>query len=290
MATTTFRETHPNIPNEQDINTRLEQIDQLKDFLANAPIDFVTIEGQPPIKRHLLPNGDSISCVQWNATHFITGTDIVRCLIFRFHAFGRPVSNLKKFEEGIFSDLRNLKPGTDATLEEPKSSFLDLLYRHNCIRTQKKQKVFFWQSVPHDRLFLDALERDLKREKLSQEVTSVAVAYPANTITLDATQAMFDEFRRTLLCNIELEACLSGRTANNNNNNNNSSSSSNNNSNMLRSYFCPFPSCGKDFRRLEHLKRHLRTHTMERPYLCNVCGKRFSRSDNLAQHKKTHER
>lgn len=28
--------------------------------------------------------------------------------------------NMKKFEEGVFSDLRNLKPGTDACLEEPK--------------------------------------------------------------------------------------------------------------------------------------------------------------------------
>lgn len=27
---------------------------------------------------------------------------------------------MKKFEEGVFSDLRNLKPGVDATLEEPK--------------------------------------------------------------------------------------------------------------------------------------------------------------------------
>ena len=35
-------------------------------------------------------------------------------------AFGRPVRNMKKFEEGIFSDLRNLKPGVDASLEEPK--------------------------------------------------------------------------------------------------------------------------------------------------------------------------
>lgn len=33
---------------------------------------------------------------------------------------GRPVRNMKKFEEGVFSDLRNLKPGTDACLEEPK--------------------------------------------------------------------------------------------------------------------------------------------------------------------------
>ena len=29
---------------------------------------------------------------------------------------------MKKFEEGIFSDLRNLKPGVDASLEEPKVS------------------------------------------------------------------------------------------------------------------------------------------------------------------------
>ena len=34
---------------------------------------------------------------------------------------------MKKFEEGIFSDLRDLKPGVDASLEEPKVSFLFLL-------------------------------------------------------------------------------------------------------------------------------------------------------------------
>ena len=98
-----------------------------------------------------------------NGLYHISGTDIVRCLAFRFGAFGRPVKNVKKFEEGIFSDLRNLKAGTDASLEDPKSPFLDFLFKNNCIRTQKKQKVFYWYSVPHDRLFLDALERDLKR-------------------------------------------------------------------------------------------------------------------------------
>jgi transcription factor STE12 len=40
--------------------------------------------------------------------------------VFRFDAFARPVRNMKKFEEGVFSDLRNLKPGNDACLEEPK--------------------------------------------------------------------------------------------------------------------------------------------------------------------------
>ena len=126
----------------------------------------------------------------------ITGTDIVRCLAFRFQAFGRPVKNSKKFEEGIFSDLRNLKAGNDASLEEPKSAFLDFLYKNNCIRTQKKQKVFYWYSVPHDRLFLDALERDLKREKASQEPTTVANFEPALSFQFDASQSLFEQLTK----------------------------------------------------------------------------------------------
>ncbi|EDN04890.1 transcription factor steA [Histoplasma mississippiense (nom. inval.)] len=116
-------------------------------------------------------------------------------------AFGRPVKNTKKFEEGIFSDLRNLKSGTDASLEEPKSAFLDFLYKNNCIRTQKKQKVFYWYSVPHDRLFLDALERDLKREKMGQEATTVAVNEPALSFEFDSSQSLFEQLTKAQQAN-----------------------------------------------------------------------------------------
>jgi transcription factor STE12 len=136
-----------------------------------------------------------------NNLFHISGTDIVRCLSFRFQAFGRPVKNSKKFEEGIFSDLRNLKSGTDASLEEPKSAFLDFLYKNNCIRTQKKQKVFYWYSVPHDRLFLDALERDLKREKMGQEATTVAVNEPALSFEFDSSQSLFEQLTKAQQAN-----------------------------------------------------------------------------------------
>ena len=55
-------------------------------------------------------------------------------------------------------------------------------------------------------------------------------------------------------------------------------------------FVCPLFSCGRLFKRAEHLKRHLRTHTMERPYQCDRCKKRFSRSDNLNQHLRIHAR
>ncbi|KAM0100985.1 hypothetical protein ACP6JE_004408 [Aspergillus fumigatus] len=117
------------------------------------------------------------------------------------NSFGRPVKNSKKFEEGIFSDLRNLKAGTDATLEEPKSPFLDFLYKNNCIRTQKKQKVFYWYSVPHDRLFLDALERDLKREKMGQEATTLAVSEPALSFEFDSSQSLYEQLTKAQQAN-----------------------------------------------------------------------------------------
>ncbi|KAL6810276.1 hypothetical protein J3E69DRAFT_350117 [Trichoderma sp. SZMC 28015] len=45
------------------------------------------------------------------------------------------------------------------------------------------------------------------------------------------------------------------------------------------------PHCGRDFKRPEHLRRHCRTHTNEKPFVC-FCGAAFSRTDLLRRHEK----
>ncbi|CAO1631823.1 unnamed protein product [Parajaminaea phylloscopi] len=47
-----------------------------------------------------------------------------------------------------------------------------------------------------------------------------------------------------------------------------------------------FGDCNMTFTRSEHLARHIRKHTGERPFRCH-CGKSFSRLDNLRQHAQT---
>lgn len=179
-----------------EVKESLRLIEDLKFFLATAPANW---QENQVIRRYYLNSDEGfVSCVFWNNLYFITGTDIVRCIVYKFTHFGRKIIDRKKFEEGIFSDLRNLKRDTDAVLEAPRSEFLRFLYKNSCLRTQKKQKVFFWFNVPHDKLMADALERDLKKEKMGQQPTTVAEREPAISFTFDESLLLELDFSRQM--------------------------------------------------------------------------------------------
>ncbi|KAI3660867.1 hypothetical protein MP638_006624 [Amoeboaphelidium occidentale] len=114
-----------------------------------------------------------ITCCQWKHRCFITGTDIVRLLVYRFEEFtGKSPLSMKKFEEGIFSDLRRLQAPQDCVLENTRSDFLVHLFDYDCVRSKKKQKVFFWPSFQriYQNIFCDAVERELARIQMARAV------------------------------------------------------------------------------------------------------------------------
>jgi len=145
---------------KQDEKKRREKMkEDFLNFLANATQNW---EPNQTIKR-MSVFGEEVSCAAWEGRFFITGTDIVKVVSIRYKLDAVELPERKKFEEGVFSDLRNLKPGLHAVLERPHSKFLDFLYLNNCVRTHKKQKVFFWECVPHEKLYQESLKRDEKR-------------------------------------------------------------------------------------------------------------------------------
>jgi len=57
-----------------------------------------------------------------------------------------------------------------------------------------------------------------------------------------------------------------------------------------RPFACNHPGCEWRFARSDELTRHMRKHTGVRPYPCTTCGRCFRRSDHLTAHHRIHQR
>ncbi|KAI3650816.1 hypothetical protein MP228_004297 [Amoeboaphelidium protococcarum] len=170
----------------------------LQTFLDDAP----SIANEHKyVASYMIDDGVRVSCVNWKGRWFISGTDIVRVLLHRYTLYtGRKPFNMKKFEEGIFSDLRRLTPPKDCVLENTRSDFLVFLFDHDCVRSKKKQKVFFWSSFKNcvDSLFCDALERELARIEMAKAVSMSIDEFIKSGVVPTGSSAQTDVHRRPL--------------------------------------------------------------------------------------------
>ena len=159
------------------------------DFLAD-PLDRLTcfihtakseIDMQTGMKKFALGSGEEVACVLWDKQYYITGTDITKVISFRFQYVNRSIPNIKKFEEMVFSELRNLKIGTDSVIEQPKSKFLLHLQQLGRVRTLKRQKIFYWDRVQFEELFKQVITRDARRESYAHCVAKFIGTYGRTT-------------------------------------------------------------------------------------------------------------
>jgi uncharacterized Zn-finger protein len=232
-------------------------------------------------------SNEFISSFYWNEDYYISVIDILKITKFQLKLLGYKIIKQKKFEGYIFSILRSIK---NFKCETSNSKLLNLMYIGNCIRTQKKQKIFYWNNFPHEEIFYEFLDKGMSTvekteipvQKPKQVIDSSNILiileknisiFPKPLIKSDldlSTDFFYTEFTLPPLKNFHIQTYLKPKQQLN--------------KSAVRNFKCVI--CNKCFKRKEHLFRHKDTHFSLKKYNCNVCDKKFSRNDNLKSHVK----
>lgn len=141
-------------------------------FIAAGPAEASRAASASPdgaaLASFALPGTEeTLHCVAYGGLHLVSGYDIIktfRVLVFSSGSGALLASTAsRKFEEGVFSVLRRLKVGPHCRLEDNRSDMLAWLHQNDCIRTVKKQKVYYWQCVDFFSLAAEIRSRCLSR-------------------------------------------------------------------------------------------------------------------------------
>jgi len=290
---------------------------ELKYFLEHATENWPTSVSN----RSFQLFDELIKCVYWEGRYFITGADVIKIVQWRLKMANISILNFQKFEQQVYSDLRRLRIGKDAIIEEADSNFLRFLDALNSVKTRKKQKVFFWESVSHEGLFHRACHRQkkagLKRIanlllSLGSSVTSDhdIPSFSSGKPIEQSQPQQLQQPQQPLLPSLStLFPEMKFESSNTNmmppslqpesdailfepKKKRKGKKGMANSDKSCKRFVCRFKDCGLAYRRKQHLNRHEYTHTEIKPYFCPFpqCGRWFSRTDNLKNHLLLHER
>ena len=118
----------------------------------------------------------------------------------------------------------------------------------------------------------------------------LATSSSAPTSTTSATSSSASSTSSTTSRKRKLAATLPSSTSEDDSDSDSEDASGSGNPSSEPVHNCPFTACTKSFLKPSALKRHVRTHTGERPFVCSVsgCGLSFAERGNLKRHERVH--
>lgn len=289
-------------------------LEQLSYFLVEATHNYpptfalrYLVSPDITLYQFILPSGEPVSRIRWLGLDYISSTDVIRILSFRFLVLGRRVKDSKQFEIAARSMLRNcpcsailgkvrfpltadFHANTHNISLREQSELVHALYAYGGIRTRTTHNVFAWSTFDHNRLFLDLLDKDLSSEPptdsltvadhlllpscASQDMNVAALSAPFSpqSISHNLSNISLDPpfLNPTPLASIQQIVVPQPVSST---------------EKKPDQYFqCTRASCTRSFARRERLQQHLQKHDGIKPFQCSSCLNLFTRSDNLRKH------
>lgn len=137
------------------------------------------------VSLELSITGESVSCVYWKHQTLLSSNDIIKAVRFIVDPEGLLDITPRKFEEHVFSVLRQYQLSLHYVMEESNSSVLNYMQQNQIIKTKKRQKLFYLDRISINRIaqlvsnLCMAGCQDLKSAKKSTKIRAQSADPPS---------------------------------------------------------------------------------------------------------------